>query len=104
MPSTTAEEVQLAFQEREAAVQTRLAKLKASEAGNVRPIEVKEPAADATEQAAPAAVPSAASGSEHSSGKPNGDGGLGQAEINTFFKSVEDRVKQASRHRETYAP
>jgi hypothetical protein len=97
MPSTTAEEVQLAFQEREAVLQARQSKLKANEARNTQPMEVKEPAPDSTEQAARAAVSSAASGSEPAGGKPNGDGGLRQALINTLLKSVADRGKQAER-------
>jgi hypothetical protein len=56
MPSTTAEEVQLAFQEREAKLQARQSKLKPSEAKNVQPAEVVEPAPDLTEQAAPSAA------------------------------------------------
>jgi hypothetical protein len=39
----------------------------------------------------------AASGAEPAGGKPNGDGGLQQALINTLLKSVEGRVKQAKR-------
>jgi hypothetical protein len=93
IPSTTREEVQLALQEREGALQARQAKLRPSEAKNLQPVEVVEPAPDLTEQAAPAA----ASGSEPAGANPTGNGGLGQAMIDTFLKSVEDRVKQAER-------
>jgi hypothetical protein len=126
MPSTTAEEVQLAFQEREAALLERQRKLSVRAAGDDRPIEVAddsepanavpepspaepgriapagngevvEPAADSTRQAAPAAVPSADSGSEPAGCKPNGDGGLRQALINTLLKSAHDRGTQSER-------
>jgi hypothetical protein len=93
MPSTTAQEVQLAFQERDAAVQKRQSKLKSSEPADTRPVE----AADSPEQAAPAAVPSAASGSEPVGGKPGGNGTLSQALIDTLVKSFEGRGKQAER-------
>jgi hypothetical protein len=95
MPSTTAEEVQVALQERDAALQARQSKLRSSEPANTRPVEIAEPAADSPEQAASAAVPGAASGSEPAGGKPDGNGRLGQGAINTFPKSIDDRVEQA---------
>jgi hypothetical protein len=133
MPSTTAEDVQLAFQEREAALQARQSKLRSSEAANTLPVEVaddpadaaavaaplpteaestapdgngevNEPAADSTEQAAPAAVPSAASGSEPAGGRPDGNATLSQTLIHTLLKRFEGQVKQASRHQETCTP
>jgi hypothetical protein len=95
MPATTAQEVQLTFQEGEAALQARQSKLRSSEAKNDWPVEVTESAGESPEQAAPAAVPSAASGSEPAGGKPAGNGTLRQILINTLVKSAHDQVKQA---------
>jgi hypothetical protein len=121
MPSITAEEVQLAFQEREAALQERQSKLKAAEAMSTRPIDVADdaesasaepvpaaaektapggngedttPATDLTEQAEPAAVPSTSRGSERAGGKPDGNGTLSHDAISIYLKGARDRTKQ----------
>jgi hypothetical protein len=52
---------------------------------------------DSTDQQAPASVPAAGSGPEPAGCKPDDNGALGQAAINTFFKSALDRGKQAER-------
>jgi hypothetical protein len=97
MPSLTAEEVQLAFQEREAALQTPQSSLRSSETANTRPVEVAESVRDSTAQAAPAAVPLDNSSSEPAGGKSGDNGTLSQALIDTLVKSFEGRGKQAER-------
>jgi hypothetical protein len=119
LPSTTAEEVRVRFQEREAELQRRQGKVKASEVNHGRSIEVAndseaaiaapvpteaegtEPggsgevmdqATETTQQAASVAVSLAAR--EPVDESLDGDGGIREDVIKRFLQSVSDRVSQ----------
>jgi hypothetical protein len=119
MPATTAEEVHVRFQEREAELLERQGKLKASEVSHSRSIEVaddydaaiaapvtmeahgterdgsgevREQATETTERAASVAVASAAH--EPVDDSLDEGGGLREVVIKRFLQSVSDRVSQ----------
>jgi hypothetical protein len=123
MPTTTAEEILVALQEREADLQERRGKLNASEVNHARPIEV----ADEPEVTVAAPVPTApqsaepcgsgevtaltpestrllgspgvltAAAQELASGKLDGIEKVREAVINKFLRSVEERVQHQGR-------
>jgi hypothetical protein len=119
MPATTAQDVHVRLQEREAELLERQGKLKTSEVNHSRSIEVAndsevaiaapvptrperseeggggevmERATETTQHAASVAVSSAAH--EPVDETLDGGGGLGQAVLNRFRQSVSDRVRQ----------